>query len=94
MKLALKFKAGTSMSIILIWTQWIIACLMISARVKAQVFSDHVYTKERRCSMALVSQNLQVLSLKGKAISLTAYVTELHRRYILIPMSYKFYRFR
>lgn len=86
MKLALKFKAGTSIPIFLIWTQWVFACLTISARLKAQDFSDPIYMKERRCSMALLSQNLQVLSLQGKAFSLKAYVMELHQRYILIPV--------
>lgn len=57
---------------------------MVLAELKAQVFSDCIYIKERGCSM--VSQNLQVLPLQGKVISLTAYVTELLQRYILIPM--------
>ena len=48
---------------------------MVSAELKAHVFSDRIYMKERARSMALVSQNLQVLSLQGKVISLTAYVT-------------------
>lgn len=85
-KLALKFKAGTSILIFLIWTQWLFACLMISAGLKTQVFSDPIYMKEKRRFMTLLSQNLRLLSLQGKAFSLKAYVVELHQRYILIPM--------
>lgn len=59
---------------------------MVSAELKAQNFSDHIYMKERACSTAVVSQDLQVLSLQGKVVSFTEYVTELLRRYILNPM--------
>ena len=70
-----KIQSDTSIPIMLIWIQWILSCLMVSAELKAHVFSDRIYMKERARSMALVSQNLQVLSLQGKVISLTAYVT-------------------
>lgn len=86
MKPALKFKAGTSISIVLKRTQWILACLLILAELKAQFFSDLIYMKEKRCSTALVSQNLLALSLQGKVILLTANVMELQGRCIPTPM--------
>lgn len=56
------------------------------SRAKAQFFSDLIYMKEKRCSMARVSHNLQVLSLQGKVIFLRANVMELQGRYIPSPM--------
>lgn len=81
-----KIQGDTSSPMMLIWIQGTLTCLMVSAELKAQVFSECIYMKKRKCSMALVSQNLQVPSLQGKVISLTAYVIELHWNYILIPM--------
>lgn len=81
-----KIQGDTSIPIMLIWIQQVLASLMVSAELKAQNFSDHIYMKERACSTAVVSQDLQVLSLQGKVVSFTEYVTELLRRYILNPM--------
>lgn len=61
-----------------IWLKGTLICLMVSAELKAEDFSEGIYMKQRGYSMGLVSQNLQVPSFQGNIISLTAYVMELH----------------
>lgn len=62
----------------LVWIKGTLICLMVSAELKAQDFSECIFLKQRRYPMALAAQNFQVQSLQGNIISLTAYVMELH----------------